>query len=245
MPATNTLTSIFTAIANAIRGKNGLQTQYRPDEMAAAITNLPSGGDGNIVAEFGGGQQFTSVGYFIARSIKKIDISDWVVDRTWNKNTMANAFRGLSKLNEIKWPDLSVALFTTLQATFYGCESIVSIDLSNVNTSKVASTADMCSWCTALKSINLANYPLSALTNINNMFYYCSSLEAIIWSQEPTVQPIPTAPTSSIIPTGALVYVPNSLYEDYIIESNWSTIATQLRPISALPQEYKTLYNIS
>ena len=36
--------SILTAIANAIRGKNGSSDTYKPGEMAAAITALPSAG---------------------------------------------------------------------------------------------------------------------------------------------------------------------------------------------------------
>ena len=39
--------SYFTDIANAIRGKNGETTTYKPNEMAAAISALSSGG-GNI-----------------------------------------------------------------------------------------------------------------------------------------------------------------------------------------------------
>ena len=39
------LTDVFTAIANAIRGKNGLSTTYKPNQMAQAITDLPSGAD--------------------------------------------------------------------------------------------------------------------------------------------------------------------------------------------------------
>lgn len=35
------------AIGNAIRGKNGETTTYKPAEMATAITNLPSGSGGN------------------------------------------------------------------------------------------------------------------------------------------------------------------------------------------------------
>ena len=34
----------LTNIANAIRGKNGETTTYKPSEMAAAITAIPSGG---------------------------------------------------------------------------------------------------------------------------------------------------------------------------------------------------------
>lgn len=40
------LTDIFTAIANAIRGKNGTQNTYTPSQMAQAITDIPSGGEG-------------------------------------------------------------------------------------------------------------------------------------------------------------------------------------------------------
>ena len=35
------------AIANAIRGKNGLSDTYKTSEMAAAITAIPSGGQKN------------------------------------------------------------------------------------------------------------------------------------------------------------------------------------------------------
>lgn len=39
--------SCFTNIANAIRGKNGETTTYKPNEMAAAISALSGGGSGN------------------------------------------------------------------------------------------------------------------------------------------------------------------------------------------------------
>lgn len=44
------LTDVFTAIANAIRGKNGLSTTYTPSQMAQAITAIPSGGEGKLYA---------------------------------------------------------------------------------------------------------------------------------------------------------------------------------------------------
>lgn len=39
--------SYFTNIANAIRGKNGETTTYKPNEMAAAISALSGGGSGD------------------------------------------------------------------------------------------------------------------------------------------------------------------------------------------------------
>lgn len=44
MAIVTTNNQYYTAIANAIRGKNGTETTYKPGEMAAAIANLPSGG---------------------------------------------------------------------------------------------------------------------------------------------------------------------------------------------------------
>ena len=44
--------SCFTNIANAIRGKNGETTTYKPNEMAAAISALSSGG-GDVTWQYG------------------------------------------------------------------------------------------------------------------------------------------------------------------------------------------------
>ena len=41
------LSSIFQAIADAIRGKNGSSDTYTPSQMANAILNIPSGGGGS------------------------------------------------------------------------------------------------------------------------------------------------------------------------------------------------------
>lgn len=49
--------SNLTAIADAIREKNGETTTYKPSEMAAAITNLPSGGGG------GGSLAYADISY--------------------------------------------------------------------------------------------------------------------------------------------------------------------------------------
>lgn len=40
------------------------------------------------------------------------------------------------------------------------------------------------------------------------------------------------------------IYVPDSLVESYKVAENWSTHATQIKPLSELPQEYKELYGI-
>lgn len=50
----------LTNIANAIRGKNGSSDTYTPAEMAAAITNIPSGGESKNIQVVQGTTRTTS-----------------------------------------------------------------------------------------------------------------------------------------------------------------------------------------
>lgn len=63
--------SCFTNIANAIRGKNGETTTYKPNEMAAAISALSGGSSGNIT-------QWGKM--FFSSSVSKVDLSSIVAD---------------------------------------------------------------------------------------------------------------------------------------------------------------------
>ena len=58
-------------------------------------------------------------------------------------------------------------------------EHIVSIDLSNFNSSLLESAESMFYGCTSLESIDLTNFNASLLTNIKNMFFHCDSLKII------------------------------------------------------------------
>ena len=62
---------------------------------------------------------------------------------------------------------------------FSGCNSLKSIDLSNLDSSKVIDMQYMFKDCTSLKSINLFNLDISQLINIEGIFYGCSSLITI------------------------------------------------------------------
>ena len=63
--------SCFTNIANAIRGKNGETTTYKPNEMAAAISAISGGGSGNIT-------QWGKM--FFSSSASQVNLSSIVAD---------------------------------------------------------------------------------------------------------------------------------------------------------------------
>ena len=62
---------------------------------------------------------------------------------------------------------------------FYGCESLVNIDLSNFNTKDITNMENMFSGCTFLKKINFLNFNTQNVVNMNNMFSGCELLKSI------------------------------------------------------------------
>ena len=68
---------------------------------------------------------------------------------------------------------------TNCSKMFYRLKNIISIDLSNFDTSKVEIFDCMLHSCTSLKSINLNNVNTSSAKNMDAMFQGCSGLEKL------------------------------------------------------------------
>ena len=63
---------------------------------------------------------------------------------------------------------------------FSTCSSLTSVgDISNWDTSKVVSMADMFTGCSSLKTLNLSNWDISNVSKLGGMFYGCSSLTTV------------------------------------------------------------------
>ena len=69
--------SSLTAIADAIRAKNGTETTYKPSEMAAAISALPTGSGGGEVV-------FKNAFITPTANATVIDLSPWITDDNIN-----------------------------------------------------------------------------------------------------------------------------------------------------------------
>ena len=59
---------------------------------------------------------------------------------------------------------------------FYGCSSIINLDLSNFNAQNVTDMSHMFSNCFSLTSINLSNFNTQNVINMKDMFGFCNSL---------------------------------------------------------------------
>jgi surface protein len=62
---------------------------------------------------------------------------------------------------------------------FANCYSLVSLNLSNINTFNVSCFSDMLSNCVSLKILNISNFDLSNAILIHRIFYNCSSLTSL------------------------------------------------------------------
>ena len=60
---------------------------------------------------------------------------------------------------------------------FYGCNSLISLDLSNFNTQNVTNMNGMFYNCNSLISLDLSNFNTQNVTNMNYMFSFCNSLK--------------------------------------------------------------------
>lgn len=264
MPATNTLTSIFTAIANAIRGKNGSSDTYTPDEMAAAIAAIPSGGGSfdasqlksvamestKLAYDFTGFDTslVTKFNSFIAYNynLRTLDLS--MLD-TSSATDMNSFLAGCRYLTSVDVSSLDVSHVTNMSYMFYSCAALTSLDLANFDTASVTNLQALFMSCTALESVNIPGIDTTHITtasNMANMFRACNALRCVIWSQKSVVQPLLQSPVGDQwVTDNAIFYVPDNLVTAYQAATNWSTISSRIKGISELPQQYKTLYNIS
>lgn len=134
----------YTAIANAIRGKNGTETTYKPSDMAAAITAIPSGG--NITSE-----DLTFTGYLTYAFA--YDVWDGIIAKfgdlitTQNISDGNSMFYNCSALEEIPF-DLNFngsPGFNSLESCFYGCQNLKTLPkMNNVGFTGVNSLFNSC-----------------------------------------------------------------------------------------------------
>ena len=70
-------------------------------------------------------------------------------------------------------------LMTSTNFMFYGCNSLISLDLSNFNTQNVTNMEYMFDGCSSLINLDLSNFNTQNVTNMRGMFHGRNSLENI------------------------------------------------------------------
>lgn len=93
---------------------------------------------------------------------------------------MANYFYFLTNLSEIKGiENLKTDNVTSMYATFGGCSSLSSLDVSKFNTSQVTNMNSMFYNC-KFSAIDVTNFNTENVTDMNSMFANCNNLENLV-----------------------------------------------------------------
>ena len=106
-------------------------------------------------------------------------IDDWGTVPTFN--TLSDNFlKNKSNIKSIKkFKGLDTSNVTDMINMFKGCQSLTSLDLSNLKTSNVNNMHDMFANCSSLTSLDLSSFDTSNVNNMNSMFNGCSSLTSL------------------------------------------------------------------
>ena len=220
----------LTDIANAIRAKNGTSTQYKPSEMAAAITNLPTGGG----ADF----EITNTSYLFYTNAR-LDVINELLALCKNVTNMSNMFSGCNALTTLDLSSFDTSNVTNMSNMFYNCNALTTLDLSSFDTSNATSMSYMFYGCRKLTTLDLSSFDTSNVTSMSNMFYGCSALTTLIINNPKLFElKVTNCFANSAIANGTgYVYVPDDMVDTYKTATNWSVYADQIKPISELPEE--------
>ena len=102
------------------------------------------------------------------------------------KNTFRKSFKFLKegKYNIILFINIRI---TDCSYMFYGCNSIISIDLSHFETHIVKNMEEMFCGCNNLSNLDLSFIDTNNVTNMKNMFFLCDNLSSMDLSSFNTI----------------------------------------------------------
>ena len=92
---------------------------------------------------------------------------------------MISMFSGSNSIKSIDLSNIDTSKVTDMNNMFYECSSLESIDLSYFDTSLVEKMDYMFYECSSLKIIDLSYFDTSSLTNMDSMFNRCNSLQLL------------------------------------------------------------------
>ena len=68
---------------------------------------------------------------------------------------------------------------TDMSLMFYGCHSLINLDISKLNTEKVEKINLLFQGCSSLEKLDLSNFKTNNVTNMMGMFSFCSNLKKL------------------------------------------------------------------
>ena len=109
------------------------------------------------------------------------DGNEYTIQMTWDHVTKVfKAFEGLSNITEIDLSNLNAGNnITEMADTFKDCTSLKSVNLLNLDTSKVTNMGHLFSNCISLTSLDLSGFITSNVNYMDHMFDNCTLLTSL------------------------------------------------------------------
>ena len=155
---------------------------------------------------------------------------------------------GNTTMSYIDLSGLDTSKVTNMNYMFYGC-SVLSNPII-LNTDNVIKFRSTFAGCWYIKTIDLSKYNISDSTYSSNMFGECHSLKKLIIRSFGSYAIYNNAFDACYHITGTInrsynpngdkdgyIYVPDDMVDTLKADSNWSTYATQIKPLSELPED--------
>ena len=109
------------------------------------------------------------------KKIKKVEFRNF----NFPLNNMKSMFYGCSSLKSINITNIDTSLVTDMSQIFFGCSSLESIDLSDFNTSSLINMSSMFNGCNSLKFLDISSFNTSLVLDMSKLFYECNELTSI------------------------------------------------------------------
>lgn len=178
----------MTAIADAIRAKNGSSATMLPSEMPTAITNINTKYKPRAISfqNYDGSSLLSETRnldtslltdmtnmFAYSPNLYEIDVADWDTSNVRSFWQMFSNTHVDTTLNVSRWNTGNV---TTMRDMFSTCPALTSFYAPNWNVENVTNTYKMFNSCTALYHINIDNWNLSSVMEFGSMFGNCPNL---------------------------------------------------------------------
>ncbi len=99
---------------------------------------------------------------------------------TYTPTSLRRFFKDLTKLETITGLEyLNTAKVTDMYSMFWGCSSLISLDVTHFNTANVTDMSEMFFMCSSLTSLDVTHFNTAKVTDMYSMFYSCSSLTSL------------------------------------------------------------------
>ena len=122
--------------------------------------------------------KITDAGYLFCFNAR-LDYMDDILKLFDNVMNMGEMFYGCESLTSLDLSNIDTSNVLSMREMFWGCSNLTSLDLSNFNTSNVFVMDNMFGGCESLTSLDLSNFNTSNVFDMNHMFSDCTKLTSL------------------------------------------------------------------